>query len=340
MSRTYTIRDVAKRAGVGVGTVSRVLNDHPSVSEETRQKVLAAIEELDFHPSPVARQLSAGGKTLAIGIIAPFFTRPAFVGRLEGIEAVLAQSEYDLVLYNVETPEQQASLFRKVPYERRVDGLIIISLTPSNEDVKRFERYGMPVVLLDTSHPDLPSITIDDVDGGKQATRHLVELGHRRIAYISDPLDNPFGFRSSALRLEGYREMLAECGIEFRPDYHRQGEHGRHVAHHLTQELMALPDPPTAIFAASDTQALGAIEAIRQMGLRVPEDISVIGYDDIEVAAYVGLTTIRQPMYQSGVESVKALFQLLDEENPSLPASYTLPVQLIERETTGPPAAA
>jgi DNA-binding LacI/PurR family transcriptional regulator len=175
------------------------------------------------------------------------------------------------------------------------------------------------------------------VDGGRQAIQHLVDLGHTRIAYVSDYLDSPFGFQASARRLEGYREVLSKNDILIREDYHKQGEHGRHPAHRLTEELLALDEPPTAIFAASDTQALGVIEAIEEMGLKVPDDVSVVGYDDIEIAAYLGLTTIHQPMYHSGVEGVNALLQLLTNGLPTLPLSTTMPVRLIVRETTGPP---
>jgi LacI family transcriptional regulator len=338
MPSAYTIRDVAKRAGVGVGTVSRVLNNSPLVSEATRQKVLEVIKELDFHPSPVARRLSKGGRSLAIGIIVPFFTRPAFVGRLQGIEAAIAQTEYDLVLYNVEAPEQRDDLCRRIPTERRIDGLIVISLRPSSREVEHFKQAGLPVVLVDANHPDLMSIEIDDVDGGCQVTQHLLDLGHTKIAYVSDLFDSPFGFQSSIQRFQGYKAVLEANDIPLRSEYHKQGEHGRHVAHRLTQELMELDDPPTAIFASSDTQALGVMEALQQMGLRIPEDVSVVGYDDIEVSAYVGLTTVHQPMYQSGVEGVQALLQLLDEESPdALPASYALPVSLVVRETTALP---
>lgn len=335
MSKSYTIRDVAKRAGVGVGTVSRVLNDSPAVSDHTREKVLAAIDALDFRPSPVARRLSLGGRSLAIGIVVPFFTRPAFVGRLQGIEAAIAHSEYDLILYNVETPEQRDNLFRRIPHERRVDGLIIISLRPSDEAVDYFKRFGIPVVLLDAMHPDLVSISIDDIDGGYQATEYLIKLGHRRIAYISDDLDSPFGFVASAERFDGYQQALKKHKVPFRKEYHQQGEHGRFRAHHLAQVLMQLDESPTAIFAASDTQALGAIEAVRQLGFRVPEDVSVVGYDDIEVATYMGLTTVNQSLYQTGVEGVNALLKLI-EENTSID-SYKLPVSMVVRNTTASP---
>jgi LacI family transcriptional regulator len=186
-----TIYDVARHAGVGVGTVSRVLNDSPRVSEATRQKVLAAIEELDYHPSPIAQRLSLR-KTFAIGVIAPFVTRPAFVGRLRGVEAALTESEYDLVLYNVETTDKRDACFRELPTSQRFDGLLIIALPPTDEDVAHFHQAGIPVVLIDAHHPALSCVVIDDVKGGYMATQHLIELGHTRIAYISDPLESPF----------------------------------------------------------------------------------------------------------------------------------------------------
>lgn len=331
-----TIRDVAQKAGVGVGTVSRVLNDSPLVSEATRQRVTEAIEALSFRPSSVARQLSTGGRSLAVGVVAPFFTRPAFVGRLQGIEAAFIQSDYDLILYNVETPEQRDEVFHRIPRDHRVDGLIAIALRPTDHQIDVFKRAEIPLVLLDTHHPALCSIRIDDEDGARQATGHLADLGHTRIAYVSDRLDGHFGFQASRRRYDGYRAVLAERGIPFREGYHQQGDFGRHTAHRLADELMTLPEPPTAIFAASDTQALGVMEAIRQRGLRIPEDISVVGYDDIEIAAYIGLTTIHQPFYQSGVESADTLSSLLTKNGEPNPLT-TLPVELIVRHTTAAP---
>jgi LacI family transcriptional regulator len=339
VAKKTTIRDVASRAGVGVGTVSRVLNDSPLVSESTRQKVTEAIETLNYRPNPVARQLSMGGRTLAIGIVAPFFTRPAFVGRLEGIEAALAQSEYDLILYNVETPEKRDSLLHRIPNEPRVDGLIVIALTPSDQNVAAFKAAGIPVILLDSYHPELVSIAIDDVDGGRQVAEYLIEMGHTHIGFVGDRWDNGFHFSTSDRRIEGCHAVMKTHGIPFRPAYHRRGQHGRHTAHRLTQELMALDPPPTAIFATSDTQALGVLEAIRQMKLDIPGDVSVVGYDDIEVASYVGLTTVHQPLYQSGVESVELLMPYLSEDKDRAPSalSQTLPVSLVVRETAAPP---
>lgn len=331
-----TIRDVARKAGVGVGTVSRVLNDSPSVREVTRQRVLQAIAELDYSPSPIARSLSLG-KTLTIAVIVPFFTRPSYVERLRGIEATIANSQYDLILFNVETPEKRDEYFHDVPRRERVDGLIIISLSPSDDDVARFLRAGVPTVLLDAHHPRLNRAIANDIVGGRIATQHLVDLGHRRIGYVSDPLENPFRFVSSHNRYTGYRQALDEAGILFRADYHRQGEHGRHQAREMAQSLLSLPERPTGIFAASDIQAMGVLEAAQRLHLDVPNDLSVIGYDDIETAEYLRLTTMSQGLFESGQEAVRLLLEAIDEPSAEPMCSQVLP-QLVVRNTTAPPA--
>jgi DNA-binding LacI/PurR family transcriptional regulator len=332
---SVTIRDVAKRAGFGVGTVSRVLNDHPSVSEPTRQKVLQAIAELDYAPNPVARRLSLG-KTLTIAVIVPFFTRPSFVGRLRGVEYALADSEYDLILFNVETTAKRDAYFRSVPRRERVDGLLIISLSPRDADVDRFLQTGVPTVLVDARHPRMSRAVIDDVTGGRVATQHLIHLGHRKIGYVSDKLENPFNFVSSRDRYEGYCQALDGAGIPFRPEYHCQGEHGREEAREMAHALLSLSDPPTAVFAASDTQAIGVLQAAEDAGLQVPDELSVIGYDDIDIAEYVHLTTVRQPLFVSGVEGVEMLLESIAAPSPN-PRRVLLPTELVVRGTTAPP---
>ncbi|GIK58559.1 MAG: LacI family DNA-binding transcriptional regulator [Chloroflexi bacterium] len=331
-----TIRDVAKRAGVGVGTVSRVLNDSTAVSSATRQKVQTAIAELNYSPSPIARRLSLG-RTMTIGVIAPFFIRPSYVERLRGVEAALSNSEYDFIIYNVETVARRNDCFHDVPRQERVDGLLIMTLTPTDEEADYFVQSGMPTVLIDSSHRHLSHVMIDDVAGGYQATQHLIDLGHRKIGYISDLLqESPFGFRPVANRYEGYLQALAHAGIEFYPEYHRQGELSRREARRLAHELLTLPDPPTAIFAYSDTQAFGVLRAAQDLGLKVPEQLSVIGYDDIEIAEFLHLTTIRQHLYESGVRGAELL--LGEISNPlSRPQEIVLPTTLVERDTTAPP---
>jgi DNA-binding LacI/PurR family transcriptional regulator len=331
-----TISDVAREAGVGVGTVSRVLNNSPRVSEVTRQKVLAAMAALDYVPNPLARRLSLG-KTFTIGAVAPFFTRPSFVERLRGVEMALADTEYDLLVYNVETPEKRDRALLEIPKSRRVDGVLIVAFPPSDEDVACLAAVELPTVLINDAPASLSRVMIDDVEGGCIATRHLLELGHRRVAYISDPLQEPFNFSSSRLRYQGYRQVLDEYEIPFRPQYHRAGEHGREQARQMTHQLLDLENPPTGIFAASDTQAMGVLEAARERGLDVPGDLSVVGFDDIEIASYLDLTTVRQPLLESGVQGVELLLETIDS-SPANPQQILLPIELIVRRTTAPPS--
>ena len=331
-----TIRDVARKAGVGVGTVSRVINGSTAVSESTRQKVLAAIDALDYSPSPIARRLSLG-RTLTIGVIAPFFIRPSYVERLRGVEATLAESEYDFIIYNVETVTRRDACFRDIPRQERVDGLLIMTLKPSEKEIDRFRQFDMPFVLVDCVNPDVSHVAIDNVQGGYLATKHLIDLGHTKIGYISDLLqESPFGFRPVKDRYEGYRQALEEAGIAFNPDYHRQGELSRREARRLATELLAMPDPPTAIFAYSDTQAFGVLRAAQDIGLKIPEQLSVIGYDDIEISEFLHLTTIRQHLYESGVKGAELLLNEIGN-SAAEKQSVFLPPELVVRDTTAVP---
>jgi DNA-binding LacI/PurR family transcriptional regulator len=328
-----TIRDVARAAGVGLGTVSRVLNNSPLVSAATRKRVLDVIAELQYTPSQIARSFSSG-KTLTMGTIAPFFTRPSVVERLRGIEATLAGNSYDLVVFNVETVERRDSCLHDVPRRDRTDGVLIISLAPRPHEVAALRATGLPVVLIDTFADGMPSVLIDDVRGGALATSHLVELGHRRIGFVGDSLEEVrnFNFTSSRDRLRGHLQALEAYGIPPRPGYQRFGVHGRYESRMLARDLLLLSEPPTAIFAASDTQAMGVLEAARDLGVAVPTMLSVIGFDDIDVAEYLELTTVRQPLFESGARGVELLLETI--VGAALPAREYLPIELVPRATT------
>lgn len=328
-----TIREVAKLAGVGIGTVSRVLNNSPSVRRETRLKVQSAIDTLNFSPSLAARRLSKG-RTMTIGVIVPFFTNPSVVRRLQGIVSVVTASEYDLILFDIEKVNQRDASLRTVPNRQLADGLLLVSMSLLDMDVDQFINANLPTVLVDAYHPDLHHVMVDNVAGGYQATRHLIDLGHPRIAYLSDFLEDPFNTPVRD-RYDGYRKALNEAGIAFRQAYHVQGEHGRAQAREMTHQLMSLPEPPTAIFAYSDTQAIGVMEAAKQRGLSIPTDLSVIGFDNIEAAEYLHITTIRQALYESGVKGAEILLAQMRE--PSLsPQEVILPTELVVRQTTMP----
>ena len=249
------------------------------------------------------------------------------------------EHKYDLVLYNIETQDKRDDLFREFPHMDVFDGLLVLTLVPEAHEVERILSSGIPVVLVDAQHPDLNRVLIDDVHGGYLATKHLIDLGHTRIAYISDILESPFKFEgASERRFQGYRQAMAEASIAYRSDYYRQDLHGVQEAKGLARELLSLPEPPTAIFAASDTQAIGVLRAAEEMGVSVPENLSVIGFDDIEVAEYLHLTTIHQPLFTSGVEGAELLFQCINKPPMSQcdVREIELPLRLVVRQTTGP----
>ena len=327
------IADVAAHAGVGVATVSRVLNGRANVRPATRDRVLDAIRTLNYRPSSVARNLSLQ-RTMVIGALLPWFTNPSAVQRVRGIVDGLNGSAYDLMVFDIESEDRQRRAFELFDRGDRADGLLVVSTNPPDMEVERINAAGLPCVLVDGVHPSLPSIAVDDVAGGEMATRHLIELGHRRIALIGDPPPE-FRFDWSRDRTRGYEQALLRAGIGVRPQYVRERTRLLHVARGIAAELLALPERPTAIFAASDTQAFGAIEAARALGIRVPEELSVIGFDDIEVASYVGLTTVRQPLFESGRRGAELLLRALSGRQVDV-RTELLPLELIVRSTTGP----
>lgn len=330
-----TIADVARLAGVGRGTVSRVLNDRANVDPATRARVLAAIKELDFVPSPTARRLSLG-RTQTVAVILPFLTRPSAVERLRGIEFALAAASYDLIVFNVETVDRREAVFRDLPRPERVDGLIIVSLSPNASEFERIERSGLPTVLVDAHQRALPRVVADDVLGGKLAAQHLIGLGHRRIGFIGDIPRTPLAFTSSRLRLTGVRRAISGAGLRLPASLVGIGDHSRRRASELAARMLATPRPPTGIVCASDTQAAGALEAVAYLGLVVPGDVSVTGYDDLELADHLGLTTIRQPLFESGVRAVQRLLHSL-AGGPAEPLREVQGISLVVRRTTAPP---
>lgn len=332
-----TIHDVAKRAGVGIGTVSSVLNNSRPVNEVTRQKVLTAIAELDFVPNSSGRRLSMG-KTHTIAVVIPFFTLASQFERLRGVMSVIADTDYDISLFAVETVPQRNKVLQTVPRRGRVDGLLVFSLNPTKSDLRRICQEEVPTVLVEASHPELPHIFLDDVTAAQNAVEYLVNLGHQKIAYISGYLEDPFGSFFSRNRYVGYCQALKAAGLPINPSYHCQGWHSRQEGRKLALELLRLPDPPTAIFAFSDELALGVLEAARDLGLQVPKDLSVIGYDDIELAHFAQLTTVRQHLFESGVQGVDLLLDVINHSHNLLqPTRIQLSTELVIRQTTASP---
>ena len=329
-----TIHNVAQEAGVGIGTVSRVVNNSPDVKPATRERVLATIHRLNYKPDPIARSMISK-RTNSIGTIVPFFTRPSFMERLRGVEAVIARLERELVLYNVETSAQRDHFFRELPMHRKVDGLLIISLSPDDAAARRFRELGTPVVLIDAYSPLLTSLVVNNVEGAYQAVKRLIELGHRHIGFINGEIEGNFKFNTANDRLIGLHRALGEAGLLFEPEQVLISEWSRKGGKHAALQLLTQQKRPTAIFAASDVQAVGALEAARELGLRVPEQLSVIGFDGIEISELLELSTMQQPLQEMGELGASKLVELI--ENPSHPPELIrFDTKLVERRTTSP----
>jgi DNA-binding LacI/PurR family transcriptional regulator len=212
---------------------------------------------------------------------------------------------------------------------------LIISLPPTDQQAARFANSEIPTVLVDAFHPDLCCIVTDDLTGGRMVTEHLIKLGHRKIAFLGDFLETPF-HPSMRYRFQGYQEALYEAGIPFSPDYHIEGPNDRSSAREMARHLLSLDDPPTAIFAGCDTQAIGVLDTAREMDIGIPAELSVIGYDGIRDAEYLKLTTLEQHLFDSGIEGVELLFQAL-EQKAEVPCRKYVPIELVIRETAGLP---
>lgn len=316
-----------------MATVSRVVNGSQNVKPQTRERVLRAIEALAYVPNTAARQLS-GGKTLTVGIVTPFFTIPSFAERLAAIQRVLWDSKYELVLHSVNSPLKLEGKLIGLMRQRRVDGVIL--LTPPTLSVPLWEvNPTMPLVLVDAAYtlPRYPHIAIDNRQGGRLATEHLLAQGHRRIGFIGDVLDNDFGFTTTRQRYEGYTQALSAAGIALEAGLCRFGDTSHEAARAHAYALLSLPQPPTAIFATSDAKAFDVLEVARALGRRVPQDVAVMGFDDIEAATYVQLSTVRQNLQQSGTLAAEWILALLNGESIA-PLLHTLPLEVIRRATT------
>jgi DNA-binding LacI/PurR family transcriptional regulator len=331
--RRVTIADVAADAGVGVGTVSRVLNGSEQVRESTLRAVLDSIERLGYRPSHAAAAL-VRGTPHTVAIVVAHLTRPSTVVRVASALAVLEEQGYDTIVCNVDSAAERDRHLEELLPTHRADGVLAISLPLSRGHLGQFGRAGVALVSVDAASPGVPQTVIDDVAGGRMAAGHLIALGHRRIGFVGDtPFTRPpagLGFTSSAHRLKGYRQALAAAGIPFEPALVRRGPHDAAVAAEQAAQLLKSPAPPSAIFAASDTQAIGVLAAADRLGVAVPDGLSVVGFDDIESAAFLGLSTVRQPLSLSGTEGARRLCALLRGEKVR-PVRQELAIELMAR---------
>ena len=333
------INEVAQLAGVSTATVSRALSGNGHVSEATRRRVHAAALELEYVVSSNASSL-ATGRTKNVGVVIPFLNRWFYGAVLEGAEQALLSHGYDLTLYNLSGGnDERRTVFEHFLLRKRVDAVIAISLELTPNEVSRLLDMNKPIVGVGGPLPGVRTLSVDDVAIARLATEHLLALGHRAIAHIGGNPDYELDFHLPTNRRYGYEAALEEAGVEIDPTLFHAADFTLQGGHAAAKQLLGNPRKrPTAIFAASDEMAIGVILAARDLGLHVPDDVSVIGIDDHELAEFFGLTTVAQFPALQGRMAVDILMEQLHPTHTAEASSNTpLPFELIVRSSTTRP---
>ncbi|HZU67538.1 MAG TPA: LacI family DNA-binding transcriptional regulator [Ktedonobacteraceae bacterium] len=315
MSNKLTISDIARLAGVSKATVSRVLNQKPDVDPETRERILRIMDEQGFVPSIAASGL-AGGRNRLLGVLVPALTWPLIPEIMRGIGDVIETTSYELILYSITEAnhdKDRSDVIDRIVGTKLASGLLAIFPGPSSHHLGELHRRDFPVVLLDDQRlppENTPWISADNRVGAYEATRHLIQLGHTRIAHIQGPLK----YKVSHDRYEGYCQALREAGITIDPALVIQGDFMPSGGKECARALFELPERPTAIFAASDYMAYGVMAAAEEYGLRIPDDLALVGFDDLPASAHMqpALTTVRQPFFEMGQRGIELLLSLVD----------------------------
>lgn len=332
-----TIKDVAKRAGVSVGTVSNVLSGSDGVSAQRRAKVAAAIEALDYHPNYIARSLKAK-TTKTVGLVISDITNPFFPLLARGAEDFAFKHGYLLNMFNTDDQIDREKQILSLLRSRRVDGLLLVVAPSADGDVAhihKIEEAGIPIVCLDRIPPGLvlDSVSVDNVASAQLCVRHLISRGHRRIAIITGELT----LQTARDRLEGYKAALHEAGIELAPELIVEGNFRRITGYRQGKSLLLLHKRPTAVFVSNGMMTVGLVEAVKETGLSCPGDVAVVSFDDLPYSDVFqpNLTSLVQPAYQIGYEAAQLLIQRLQAKTKSRkPIAIRLEAELKIREST------
>jgi LacI family transcriptional regulator len=333
--RGVTASDVARAAGVSSATVSRVLSGYEFVQEATRTRVLEAVERLGYVANLQARSL-AGGRSQIVGLLVPNLDI-GYVGTItQRIDQELERANYDLILYTSHRHPSKESFYVSAIASGFTDGMLLVAPQVPATYLDALREQNFPYVLIDQADATENSNVVEATNwqGAYEATHYLIQLGHTRIAFITGALN----VRSAVDRLQGYQAALADCGLPFRKELVTEGDYQQRGGYEAAKSLLeSINPPPTAIFASNDLSAFGVMDAARECGFRIPDDISIIGFDDVPQAGHVypKLTTVRQPLEQMGQVAVKMLLELIkDRSRP--PQRVTLPTQLVIRDSCAP----
>jgi LacI family transcriptional regulator len=330
------MKDVAERARVSVSTVSHVLNGTRRVAGGTQQAVLSAIEELSYQPNLLAKSLKTR-RTFTIGLLVSDIQNSFFTSVVRGIEDVALSRGYHLFLCNTDEDAAREDEYVRELAKKRVDGLLVASSAPRHNHARRLRAENLPFVFVDrkVEGVDADVVSVDNREGMRLISDHLAGLGHERIGMISGPLDKASGYE----RYLGLQSALADLGVRLEDSLVRFGDFRTSSGREGTMELLRLPSPPTALVTANNQMTLGALLAVKGMGLRIPDDISVVGFDDPEWAPLTDppLTTLAQPTYEMGVEAVELLLDRIEGEQDGRTRRVPLEPWLVVRESTTPP---
>ncbi|HEY6057837.1 MAG TPA: LacI family DNA-binding transcriptional regulator [Candidatus Limnocylindrales bacterium] len=332
-----TIKDVARHAGVSTMTVSRVINRSGYASEETRVRVERSISELGYVPNAVARHLRSK-RTKTIALVLSDITNPFFTTIARGVEDVAGSRGFGVMFCNTDESEAEEVDYLQMLIERQVDGVLLVPASNASEPLRMLRAHEVPVVLLDrrVAARQVDQVRTDSVAGAYTLVRHLTELGHRRIAMLTGKR----GISTAVDRVAGYQKALTEVAIPFDPTLVRYGGFGLAGGYRMALEVLAGVPRPTAIFAANNFLAFGALRALRHARLRVPEDMSLVCFDDLPEDWMIDpfLTVMDQPAYEMGRQAAELLFERLEGRGAKRPRSIVLPGEFIVRRSSAPPA--
>jgi LacI family transcriptional regulator len=335
-TKSPTMKDVAQLAEVSVQTVSYVINGTGSISAETRNRVLVAIEQLNYRRDPIARSMRTR-RTRLIGLLVLDIMNPVLSTIASSVEGAAHAEGYSVLLYNVGQDPKREQTYLEAVTERHADGMIIVNAVDRKHTFQLLQEGIIPTVLVDcVETPTIPSVAVDNFKGAYLATKHLIELGHKRIAHVCGALS----LEVARLRLAGYRQALADYQLDYQqivPPVNDRWDYGS--GYQAMRYLLSTQPRPTAVFAAGDQMAIGAHRALTEAGLRIPQEMSLIGFDDIEAARFTTppMTTIRQPLDEIAKRAFSLLLEIIDGRQTD-GAAVMLPPELILRESTGTPS--